>query len=108
MTDTIRDVYSRITGTGRAPMDEAVERRACRRQDHTFAAPQRHSLQGHQRRDGVVSRRQQGSAWRGPFGGVTWSDEGYAKEELAAELGSAFLCADRRKCATTMPAICRP
>jgi antirestriction protein ArdC len=28
------------------------------------------------------------------FGRVTWGDEGYAKEELVAELGSAFLCAD--------------
>ena len=28
------------------------------------------------------------------FGRVTWGDEGYAKEELVAELGSAFLSAD--------------
>jgi antirestriction protein ArdC len=28
------------------------------------------------------------------FGRVIWGDEGYAKEELVAELGSAFLCAD--------------
>jgi antirestriction protein ArdC len=28
------------------------------------------------------------------FGRVKWGDEGYAKEELVAELGSAFLCAD--------------
>jgi len=28
------------------------------------------------------------------FGRVTWGDEGYAKEELVAELGSAFLAAD--------------
>ena len=28
------------------------------------------------------------------FGRVRWGDEGYAKEELVAELGSAFLCAD--------------
>jgi len=28
------------------------------------------------------------------FGRVTWGDEGYAKEELVAEIGSAFLCAD--------------
>ena len=25
---------------------------------------------------------------------VKWGDEGYAREELVAELGSAFLCAD--------------
>jgi len=28
------------------------------------------------------------------FGRVRWGDEGYAKEELVAELGAAFLCAD--------------
>lgn len=28
------------------------------------------------------------------FGRVKWGDEGYAKEELVAELGAAFLCAD--------------
>ena len=28
------------------------------------------------------------------FGRVAWGDEGYAKEELVAEIGSAFLCAD--------------
>ena len=28
------------------------------------------------------------------MGRVRWGDEGYAKEELVAELGSAFLCAD--------------
>ena len=28
------------------------------------------------------------------MGRVKWGDEGYAKEELVAELGSAFLCAD--------------
>jgi len=28
------------------------------------------------------------------FGRKTWGDEGYAHEELVAELGSAFLCAD--------------
>ena len=28
------------------------------------------------------------------FGGKSWGDEGYAREELVAELGSAFLCAD--------------
>ncbi|MGA2814039.1 MAG: zincin-like metallopeptidase domain-containing protein [Candidatus Acidiferrum sp.] len=28
------------------------------------------------------------------FGGKHWGDEGYAKEELVAELSSAFLCAD--------------
>jgi antirestriction protein ArdC len=28
------------------------------------------------------------------FGRVKWGDEGYAKEELVAEIGSAFLCAD--------------
>jgi antirestriction protein ArdC len=28
------------------------------------------------------------------LGRVRWGDEGYAKEELVAELGSAFLCAD--------------
>jgi len=28
------------------------------------------------------------------FGRKTWGDEGYAEEELVAELGSAFLCAD--------------
>ena len=28
------------------------------------------------------------------MGRVTWGDEGYAREELIAELGSAFLCAD--------------
>jgi antirestriction protein ArdC len=28
------------------------------------------------------------------FGRKTWGDEGYAREELVAELGSAFLCAD--------------
>lgn len=28
------------------------------------------------------------------FGRQRWGDEGYAKEELVAELGSAFLCAD--------------
>ena len=28
------------------------------------------------------------------FGRKTWGDEGYAKEELVAELGAAFLCAD--------------
>jgi antirestriction protein ArdC len=28
------------------------------------------------------------------FGRVVWGDEGYAKEELVAEIGSAFLCAD--------------
>lgn len=28
------------------------------------------------------------------FGRVTWGDEGYAKEELVAELGAAFLAAD--------------
>ena len=28
------------------------------------------------------------------MGRVTWGDEGYAREELVAELGSAFLCAD--------------
>ena len=28
------------------------------------------------------------------FGRIKWGDEGYAKEELVAELGSAFLCAD--------------
>ena len=26
------------------------------------------------------------------FGRKTWGDEGYAREELVAELGSAFLC----------------
>jgi len=28
------------------------------------------------------------------FGRKTWGDEGYAKEELVAEIGAAFLCAD--------------
>ena len=28
------------------------------------------------------------------FGRKTWGDDGYAREELVAELGSAFLCAD--------------
>ncbi len=28
------------------------------------------------------------------MGRVKWGDEGYAREELVAELGSAFLCAD--------------
>jgi hypothetical protein len=28
------------------------------------------------------------------FGRQHWGDEGYAREELVAELGSAFLCAD--------------
>ncbi|MCZ2154974.1 MAG: hypothetical protein LC114_13915 [Bryobacterales bacterium] len=28
------------------------------------------------------------------FGRKSWGDEGYAREELVAELGSAFLCAD--------------
>ena len=28
------------------------------------------------------------------FGRIKWGDEGYAKEELVAEIGSAFLCAD--------------
>ncbi len=28
------------------------------------------------------------------FGRQRWGDEGYATEELVAELGSAFLCAD--------------
>ena len=28
------------------------------------------------------------------FGRKKWSDEGYAREELVAELGAAFLCAD--------------
>ena len=28
------------------------------------------------------------------MGRVKWGDEGYAKEELVAELGAAFLCAD--------------
>jgi antirestriction protein ArdC len=28
------------------------------------------------------------------FGRKTWGDEGYSREELVAELGSAFLCAD--------------
>ena len=28
------------------------------------------------------------------MGRIKWGDEGYAKEELVAELGSAFLCAD--------------
>jgi antirestriction protein ArdC len=28
------------------------------------------------------------------FGGKRWGDEGYAMEELVAEIGSAFLCAD--------------
>jgi antirestriction protein ArdC len=28
------------------------------------------------------------------LGRARWGDEGYAREELVAELGSAFLCAD--------------
>jgi len=28
------------------------------------------------------------------FGRKAWGDEGYAREELVAELGAAFLCAD--------------
>lgn len=28
------------------------------------------------------------------FGRKKWGDEGYAQEELVAELGAAFLCAD--------------
>lgn len=28
------------------------------------------------------------------FGRKKWGDEGYAEEELVAELGAAFLCAD--------------
>ena len=28
------------------------------------------------------------------MGRLKWGDEGYAREELVAELGSAFLCAD--------------
>ena len=28
------------------------------------------------------------------FGREVWGDEGYAREELVAELGAAFLCAD--------------
>ncbi len=28
------------------------------------------------------------------FGRIKWGDEGYAKEELVAEIGAAFLCAD--------------
>src|ERR1700756_3316213 len=28
------------------------------------------------------------------FGRKTWGDEGYAREELVAELGAAFLCSD--------------
>ena len=28
------------------------------------------------------------------FGRKSWGDEGYSREELVAELGSAFLCAD--------------
>jgi len=28
------------------------------------------------------------------FGRTVWGDEGYAREELVAELGTAFLCAD--------------
>lgn len=38
------------------------------------------------------------------FGRKRWGDEGYAHEELVAELGAAFLAADsgsRRKCGTT-------
>jgi antirestriction protein ArdC len=34
------------------------------------------------------------SRLRRAFGRKTWGDEGYAREELVAELGSAFLCAD--------------
>lgn len=28
------------------------------------------------------------------FGRKSWGDEGYAREELVAEIGSAFFCAD--------------
>jgi antirestriction protein ArdC len=28
------------------------------------------------------------------FGRTRWGDDGYAREELVAELGAAFLCAD--------------
>jgi antirestriction protein ArdC len=34
------------------------------------------------------------SAWRGIFGRTRYGDEGYAREELVAELGAAFLSAD--------------
>jgi antirestriction protein ArdC len=35
------------------------------------------------------------------FGRKRWGDEGYAAEELVAELGSAFLCADLKLCPET-------
>jgi len=35
-----------------------------------------------------------GSRLERDFGRKTWGDEGYAREELVAELGAAFLCAD--------------
>lgn len=37
------------------------------------------------------------------FGRKQWGDEGYAKEELVAEIGSAFLCADLQITPEVMP-----
>ena len=37
------------------------------------------------------------------FGRKRWGDEGYAVEELVAELGAAFLCADLRIAAEPRP-----
>jgi antirestriction protein ArdC len=45
------------------------------------------------------------------LGRKRFADAGYAMEELVAEIGAAFLCADlgiRRKPATTTPPISRP
>jgi antirestriction protein ArdC len=41
------------------------------------------------------------------FGRKSWGDEGYSREELVAELGSAFLCADLELHQGTTPPISR-
>jgi antirestriction protein ArdC len=55
------------------------------RDSETFAATLAHELTHWTKHDKRLAR---------DMGRVKWGDEGYAREELIAELGSAFLCAD--------------
>jgi antirestriction protein ArdC len=55
------------------------------RDAESYAATLAHELTHWTKHDGRLAR---------DMGRKTWGDEGYAREELVAELGSAFLCAD--------------
>ena len=75
-----------------------IPRLECFRDSESHAATLAHELTHWTRHPSRLNRE---------FGRKKCGDEGYAMEELVAELGSAFLCADctsRPRCAKTTPA----